>query len=182
MRPAHSRAFPHSFMGFAAGFRRRVMGCRGAFAHYVRLACGPGRDPLTTPVMHGANRTGPALFPLPLMERGTRTRLPPNGRAVRVDMRRRAVIEMVNSMILFLNFEEGGRRWGQPLPPTGRPTSAQRAVQEKLSDAAKAMLCGQVNSASGRTLALGRGKIARGWETLDAIRSVINHSDMFDND
>ena len=109
-RPAHSRAFPHSYMGFAAGFRRRIMGCRGAFAHYVRLACRPGRDPLTTPVMHGANRTGPALFPLPLMERGTRTRLPPNGRAVRVDMRRRAVIEMVNSMILFLNFEEGGRR------------------------------------------------------------------------
>ena len=62
--------------------------------------------------MPGVNSTGPALFPLPLLPRGIRTQLPPNGRAVRVDMRRRAIIEMSNSMILFLNFEEGGRRWG----------------------------------------------------------------------
>ena len=85
-------------------------------------------------------------------------------------------------MILFLNFEEGGRRWGQPPPPASRPTPVQRAVQERLLEAAEAMLCLQVSSAAMRTLALGRGKIARGWETLDAIRSVINHSDLFDSD
>ena len=83
--------------------------------------------------MPGANGTGSALlFPLPLVQRGTRTRLPPNGRAVRVDMRHRAIIEVTNKMVLFLNFEEGGRRWEQPLPPTCRPTSAQRAVQERV--------------------------------------------------
>ena len=82
--------------------------------------------------MPGVHNTGPALFPLPLMERGTRTRLPPNGRAVRREMRRRAITELANTMILFLNFEEGGQRGGQPLPPTSRPTSVQQAVQERL--------------------------------------------------
>ena len=82
--------------------------------------------------MPGANGTGAALFPLPLVDRGARTPLPPNGRSVRMDMRRRAIIEVANAMILFLNFEEGSRRGGQPFPPTRRPTSVQQAVQERL--------------------------------------------------
>ena len=182
-RPAHGQAFPYSFMGFAAGLRRRIMRCRGAFAQFTRLACrSPERDSMTTPVMPGAKCAGSALFPVPLVKSGARTRLPPNGRAVRRAMRRRAIIELANTMILFLNFEEGGRRWGQPPPPASRPTPVQRAVQERLLEAAEAMLCLQVSSAAMRTLALGRGKIARGWEDLDAIQSVINQSDLFGSD
>ena len=182
-RPAHGQAFPYSFMGFAAGLRRRIMRCRGAFAQFTRLACrSPERDSMTTPVMPGAKCAGSALFPVPLVNSGARTRLPPNGRAVRREMRRRAITELANTMILFLNFEEGGRCWGQPPPPTSRPTPVQRAVQERLLEAAEAMLCLQVSSAAMRTLALGRGKIARGWETLDAIQSVINQSDLFGSD
>ena len=94
-------------------------------------------------------------------------------------MRRRAITELANTMVLFLNFEEGGRCWGQPPPPTSRPTPVQRAVQERLLEAAEAMLCFQVSSASMRTLALGRGKIARVWEALDAIQNVIKQSDLF---
>ena len=183
MRPAHGQAFPYSFMGFAAGFRRRIMRCRGAFAQFTRLACRSSeRDTMTTPVMPGAKCAGSALFPLPLVKSGARTRLPPNGRAVRREMRRRAITELANTMILFLNFEEGGRCWGQPPPPASRPTPVQRAVQETLLEAAEAMLCLQVSSAAMRTLALGRGKIARGWEDLDAIQSVINQSVLFGSD
>ena len=60
---------------------------------------------MTTPVMPGAKCAGSALFPLPLVKSGARTRLPPNGRAVRREMRRRAITELANTMILFLNFE-----------------------------------------------------------------------------
>ena len=137
---------------------------------------------MTTPVMPGAKCAGSALFPLPLLKSGARTRLPPNGRAVRREMRRRAITELANTMILFLNFEEGGRCWGQPPPPASRPTPVQRAVQERLLEAAEAMLCLQVSSAAMRTLALGRGKIARGWEDLDAIHSVINQGELFGSD
>ena len=49
-------------------------------------------------------------------------------------------------------------------------------------EAAEAMLCLQVSSAAMRTLALGRGKIARGWEDLDAIHSVINQGELFVSD
>ena len=45
--------------------------------------------------------------------------------------------------------------------------------------AAEAMLCLQVSNAAMRTLALGRGKIARVWEALDAIQNVIKQSDLF---
>ena len=44
-----------------------------------------------------------------LVKSGVRTRLPPNGRAVRREMRRRAITELANTMVLFLNFEGGGR-------------------------------------------------------------------------
>ena len=105
---------------------------------------------MTTPVMHGAKCAGSALFPVSLVKSGARTRLPPNGRAVRREMRRRAITELANTMIIFLNFEERGRCWGQPPPPTSRPTSVQRAVQERLLEAAEAMLCLQVHEAEHR--------------------------------
>ena len=65
-------------MGFAAGFRRRIMRCRGAFAQFTRLACrSHERASMTTPVMPGAKCAGSAWFLAPLVKSAARTRLPP---------------------------------------------------------------------------------------------------------
>ena len=113
-----------------------------------------------------------ALFPLPWLSLGTRTRPAPNGRKVQRRARRVAAVNLANVLLAFLNFEAGGRRWDCALPPTSKETPAQQAVLARALEAARAMLCVEGSAADLRSLAIGRGKIAQGWDTLAAIQSA----------
>ena len=81
---------------------------------------------------------------------------------------RAATVQLQNATILFLNFETAGRprEFSRAAGPT---TPAQQRALVGIADAAKAMLCPEVLRASLRTLGLGRGKIAAGWDSLAAI-------------
>ena len=170
---------PATFGGVAAGYVRRIEGCVGAFACYVRAArasnsrsaCSaePSRD--ISPVSPLRKRSVSALFPLPLVSE-VRKRLPPNGRARRRIANRAANAQLQNAMILFLNFEAAGRRreYSRPVGPT---TPAQQRALAGIADAAKAMLCPDVLRGSLQSLGLGRGKIAAGWDSLAAIRHSV---------
>ena len=77
-----------------------------------------------------------------------------------------------NAMMLFLNFEAAGRRREYSLA-VGSTTPAQQRALAGIADAAKAMLCPEVLRGSLKTLGLGRGKIAAGWDSLAAIRHSV---------
>ena len=165
------RVLPATFGGYAFGFLRRISECVGAFACYVRSARSAGQSPGNYPVSPLRKRSASALFPLPLVGQ-VQSRLPPNGRARRRIATRSAVVQLQNAMILFLNFEAAGRR--REVSRTREIKSpAQRRVLDGLREAARAMLCPEVLRVSLKSLGLGRGKIAAGWDSLAAIQNSI---------
>ena len=167
------RSAPASFVGVAVGVSRRITQCVGAFASHVRSACSAEQSTGDCPVSTLRKRSATALYPLPFASE-VRKRLPPNGRARRRMARRAAVTQLQNAMILFLNFEAAGR-CREASRPARATTPAQQRALAGLAEAAKAMLCPEVVGAPLRTLGLGRGKIAAGWESLDAIRHSVHH-------
>ena len=170
---------PATFGGVAAGFLRRIAGCVGAFASYVRAAratphssaCSAEPSHDACPVSSLRKRSVSALFPLPLVSE-VRKKLPPNGRSRRRIANRAAVVQLQNAMVLFLNFEAAGRR-REYSRAVGSTTPAQQRALAGIADAAKAMLCPEVLRGSLKTLGLGRGKIAAGWDSLAAIRHSV---------
>ena len=164
---------PATFGGFAVGLLRRATSCVGAFACHVRSACSAEQSSGVCPVSPLRKRSATALFPLPLLGK-VRMRLPPNGRARRRIAERAAVVQLQNAMILFLNFEAAGRRREVSRPAIATTPAQQRALAG-IAEAARAMLCPEVRRSPLRSLGLGRGKIAAGWDGLAAIRQSVRH-------
>ena len=170
---------PATFGGVAVGFLRRISGCVGAFASYVRSAratshssaCSAEPSHDACPMSSLRKCSVSALFPLPLVSE-VRKRLPPNGRSRRRIANRAAVVQLQNAKVLFLNFEAAGRR-REYSRAVGSTTPAQQRALAGIADAAKAMLCPDVLRGSLKTLGLRRGKIAAGWDSLAAIRHSV---------
>ena len=159
---------------------RRLAQCAGAFASYLRSAERFGQsDPRDVLESKPQKRGKSALFPLPLPSAkgvggSAEPRLPPNGRARSRALKRRAVRQLQTAMVHFLNFEASGRR--REVTRTERPNAseAQKRALACLEDAARAMLCAEVQRCSIATLALGRGKIAAGRDAVAMIRRRVS--------
>ena len=159
---------------------RRLAQCAGAFASYLRSAERLGQsDPRDVLESKPQKRGKSALFPLPLPSAkavggSAEPRLPPNGRARSRALKRRAVRQLQTAMVHFLNFEASGRRRGATRTERPNASEAQKRALACLEDAARAMLCAEVQRCSIATLALGRGKIAAGRDAVAMIRRRVS--------
>ena len=166
-------ALPGSYAGFASGLLRRVCQCLGGFATYVRDA-----------LSRGLPRSRPReLFPLPVHS-ARRGPAPPAGRSRVRWTQRAAADDLATLALLALSYEAGGRGLARsPASATVgaaggagasargvRDSPAQASVREHARAASSSML----RAATGPLLSLarGRGKITRVWETMAGLAEL----------
>ena len=159
-------------VGWAVGLVRAVLSASGGFAGYCRSALASAKR-LRARDLEPARS---ALFPLPVHELGWLhwpSRTWPRQRQWQVTHATRALTLVAG---LALSYEATGR---PHVPAQGErlANAAQLRVVARLRAAAQSVLRAAHGSPL-RSLGLGRGRIAAGWDSVDALASLVRQLDL----